>query len=53
MFLLMLESYKIIMMFVLIGTIILLSRFGQLSAKAHISGRRQRATAPRRSSPSW
>ena len=53
MFALILDSYKIIMMFALIGTIILLSRFGAQPAKAHIRSRKQRATAPRRSSPSW
>ena len=53
MFALILDSAKLIMMFVLIGTIIVLSHFGVQPAKARTGGRRQRTTAPRRSSPSW
>ena len=52
MFALILDSYKIIMMFALIGTTIVLSHFGQLPAKVRGSARRQRAIASRRSSPS-
>ncbi len=53
MFALILESAKLIMMFGLIGTIIVLSHFGEQPAKAHVRGRKWRATAPRRSSRSW
>ena len=53
MFALMLESPKLVLMFVLIGTIIVLSHFGGQSAKARIGNRTSRATARRRSLPSW
>jgi hypothetical protein len=53
MFALILDSAKLITMFMLIGTIIVLSHFGQQPAKVRTGSRRQRATAPRRSSPNW
>ncbi len=40
MFALLLEIHKLIMMFGLIGTIVLLSRFGQQPAKPHVQKRR-------------
>ncbi len=40
MFALILESPKLIMMFVLVGTIIVLSHFGEQPAKAHSRSRR-------------
>jgi hypothetical protein len=46
MFALILENHKIIMMYVLIGTLVVLSKLG-------VRTPRQRATASRRSSPSW
>jgi hypothetical protein len=53
MFALILESAKLIMMFGLIGTIIVLAHFGKLPAKAQVRSRKWRATASRRSSPNW
>jgi hypothetical protein len=40
MFMLILESPKLITMFVLIGTIVVLSYFGEQPAKTHTRGRR-------------
>jgi hypothetical protein len=53
MFALILESPKLILMFVLIGTIIVLSHFGGQPAKARVRSRTSPATARRRSSLSW